>query len=266
VKNFRKWALPVAFGFALVGAWYAARPITGLSRFALPLPHEVFSACAAHWRELLPAAGRTLLTASCGFCAAALAGMAAALFMVWKGSARATLYPWILVLQMMPLVVLIPLIVLWMDGFLSVICIAFLVAFFPITASAVQGLLSTDTLSLELFHLYRANWFQEIVYLRLPSAMPYILTGAQISASLAIVGALTGEMFAGEVTGGRGGLGYWIILYRAEGDTAAMLGAGLAACVMGFVFVGAVQLLRQKLLSRWHESFSTRQEQLRQLR
>jgi NitT/TauT family transport system permease protein len=96
--------------------------------------------------------------------------------------------------------------------------------------------------------------------------MPYVLTGAQISASLAIVGALTGEMFAGEVTGGRGGIGYWIILYRSEGDTAAMLGAGLAACVMGFLFVGGVQILRAKLLSRWHESFSTRQEQLERLR
>jgi NitT/TauT family transport system permease protein len=255
-----RWILPVAFGALVVAAWYAARPLTGLSRFALPLPHEVLAAFLAHWHELLPAAGRTLATAGLGLAGALFAGLAAALFMAWRGAARSTLYPWVLVLQMMPLVVLIPLIVLWMDGFLSVLCIAFLIAFFPITASAVQGLLSVDTLSLELFHLHRATWRQQVLYLRLPAALPYILTGAQISASLAIVGALTGEMFAGEVTGGRGGLGYWIILYRAEGDTAAMLGAGLAACLMGFLFVGAVQLVRWRLLSRWHESFSTRQE------
>jgi len=266
VSDRRKWIPPVLFGIALLGAWYAARPIMGFSRFALPIPHEVLRAIAGHWRELLPAAGRTILTASCGFAAAAAAGMALALFMVWRRSARTMLYPWILVLQMMPLVVLIPLIVLWMDGVWPVLCIAFLIAFFPITASAVQGLLSVDTTALDLFHLYRAGWLREVIHLRLPSAMPYVLTGAQISASLAIVGALTGEMFAGEVTGGRGGLGYWIILYRAEGDTAAMLGAGLAACLMGFVFVVGVQLLRKRLLSRWHESFSTRQEQLERLK
>ena len=258
--------LPLLFGILLLGLWYAARPIAGFSRFALPFPHEVLSALSAHWHELLPAAARTIQTAGTGFVAALALGMAAALLMASRATARATLYPWVLVLQMTPLVVLIPLIVLWMDGFWSVLFIAFLIAFFPITASAVQGLLGADPAALELFHLHRATWWQQMRHLRLPGALPYILTGAQISASLAIVGALTGEMFAGQVTDGRGGLGYWIILYRAEGDTAAMLGAGLTACLMGFAFVGTVQLLRRKLLGRWHESFSPRHEQLRKMR
>jgi NitT/TauT family transport system permease protein len=266
MKNARNWILPVVFGAILVAAWYAARPLAGLSRFALPLPHEVIAAVADRWRELLPAAGRTLFSAGFGLFFAIVLGMAAAFAMASRISIRTMFYPWVLVIQMMPLVVLIPLIVLWMDGFWSVLSIAFLIAFFPITASAVQGLLSVDTLSLELFHMQRATWWQQTWHLRLPCALPYILTGAQISASLAIVGALTGEMFAGEVTGGRGGLGYWIILYRAEGDTAAMLGAGLMACIMGFLFVGGVQLLRRRLLGRWHDSFSTRQEQLQRLR
>ena len=265
-KHYFRWMLPVIFGVMLIGAWYAARPLTGLSRFALPYPHEVLSAVIEHLHELLPAAGRSLLTAGAGLVLAFVMGMAAALLMAWRGAVRSMLYPWVLVVQMMPLVVLIPLIVLWMGGFWPVLCIAFLIAFFPITASAVQGLLSVDMLALELFHLHRATWWQEVRHLRLPCALPFILTGAQISASLAIVGALTGEMFAGEVTGGRGGLGYWIILYRAEGDTAAMLGAGLMACIMGFLFVGSVQLVRWKLLGRWHDSFSTRQEQLQRLR
>ncbi|MFA5257429.1 MAG: ABC transporter permease subunit [Opitutales bacterium] len=258
--------MPLLFGALILAGWYAARPIAGLSRFSLPYPHEVLGALIRNWGEILPAAGRTLATAGAGFLAALAAGMAAALLMAWRATARAMLYPWVLVLQMTPLVVLIPLIVLWMDGFSSVLFIAFLIAFFPITASAVQGLLSADPAALEFFHLHRATWWQQMWMLRLPGALPYILTGAQISASLAIVGALTGEMFAGEVSGGRGGLGYWIILYRAEGDTAAMLGAGLAACVMGFLFVGAVQLLRLRLLGYWHESFSTRQEDLQRLR
>jgi NitT/TauT family transport system permease protein len=266
MKNARNWILPVVFGAAFIALWYALRPLTGLSRFALPLPHEVGSSMVANWRDLLPAAGRTLLSASIGVFAAFVIGLSAAFVMASRVSVRTMLYPWVLVLQMMPLIVLIPLIVLWMDGFRAVVCIAFLVAFFPITASAVQGLLSVDTQALEFFHMQRASWFQQTLFLRLPCALPYILTGAQISASLAIVGALTGEMFAGEVTGGRGGLGYWIILYRAEGDTAAMLGAGVTACVLGFLFVGSVQLLRRRLLGRWHESFSTRQEQLQRLR
>lgn len=266
MRRIRKVCLPLFFGLILLAGWYVARPLAGFSRFALPYPHEVMMAFLKHWHELLPAAGRTLQTAGTGLILAFVLGMVTALLMASRATARAMLYPWVLVLQMTPLVVLIPLIVLWMDGFYAVLFIAFLIAFFPITASAVQGLLSTDPSALELFHLYRTSWWQQIRHLRLPGALPYILTGAQISASLAIVGALTGEMFAGQVTDGRGGLGYWIILYRAEGDTAAMLAAGLGACLMGFAFVGTVQLLRRRLLGRWHESFSPRQEQLRKMR
>ena len=256
---------PLVFGLALLGLWYAARPLSGLSRFALPLPHEVLSALAARSGELFPAMLRTLLTAFAGLAAALVLGLGAALFMSWRSLVRRTLYPWVLVLQMMPLVVLIPLIVLWMGGAWPVLSITFLVAFFPVTAGAVQGLLSTDTTALEFFHLRRASWWQTVRLLQLPSALPYLLTGAQISASLSILGALTGEMFAGEVTGGKGGLGYSILFLRAEGDTAAMLAAGILACLSGFLFVGAVQLARRRLLSRWHESFSTRQEELRRL-
>jgi NitT/TauT family transport system permease protein len=97
---------------------------------------------------------------------------------------------------------------------------------------------------------------QELLYLRLPAALPYVLTGAQISASLAIIGAVTGEIFAGSVTGGQGGLGYQVILLRAEGETAGMVAAGLLACVLGFLFVGSVHLLRWRLLHEWHESFA----------
>ncbi len=166
------------------------------------------------------------------------------------------LFPWVLVLQMTPLVVLVPLIVLWMDGFWAVVLITFLISLFPIVANAVQGLLSVDPTALEFFRLHHATRLQELMHLRLPAALPYVLTGAQISASLAIIGAVTGEIFAGSVTGGRGGLGYQVILFRAEGDTAAMLAAGLLACFLGFAFVGCVQVLRWRLLRNWHESFA----------
>jgi NitT/TauT family transport system permease protein len=258
-----RWLYPLFFGVFLFSFWYAARPLFGVSRFALPWPHEVLAASAERVGELFPAAMRTLFTAGAGFVAAFVVGMGLAFLMALRPWARVMLFPWALAVQMMPLVVLIPLIVLWFGGIWPVLIIAFLMAVFPITASAVQGLLSADPQALELFRLNKASPWQFVWHLRLPGALPYIMTGAQISASLAIVGALTGEMFAGEVTGGHGGLGYVIILCRAEGDTGAMLGAGLTACVMGFVFVGAVQMARRKLLCRWHESFSERQEESR---
>ena len=247
--------LPMALGVLMLGAWYAARPLTGLSRFALPWPHEVLGALLDEAPVLLRSAGQTLLAGFTGVAGALLTGTGVAMVMATFRWVRTTLFPWVLVLQMTPLVVLVPLIVLWMDGFSAVISVTFLISLFPIVANAVQGLLSVDPRAVELFRLHHATRLQELLHLRLPAALPYVLTGAQISASLAIIGAVTGEIFAGSVSGGRGGLGYNIILFRAEGDTAAMLAAGLLACLLGFLFVGSIHLLRWRLLRKWHESF-----------
>lgn len=252
----RRWVLPVLFGTLLLAVWYAARPLTGLSRFALPWPHEVLAALLREAGALAPSAGQTLLAAASGLAGAICGGVGLGMLMAARRSVRAMLFPWVLVLQMTPLVVLVPLIVLWMDGFWAVVLITFLISLFPIVANAVQGLLSVDPTALEFFRLHHATRLQELMHLRLPAALPYVLTGAQISASLAIIGAVTGEIFAGSVTGGRGGLGYQVILFRAEGDTAAMLAAGLLACFLGFAFVGCVQVLRWRLLRNWHESFA----------
>lgn len=253
-----RWLLPLLFGCGLLAAWYAVRALTGMSRFGLPLPHEVLEAALREGSSLLSSAWRTLLGAACGLGAATIIGVAMAMPMALHSRVRATLYPWVLVLQMTPLVVLIPLIVLWIDGTPAVILITFLISLFPIVANCVQGLLSVDPTAVEFFRLHHATRWQELRHLRLPASLPYVLTGAQISASLAIVGAVTGEIFAGSVTGGRGGLGYHVILLRAEGDTPAMLAAGLLACLLGFLFVGSVHLLRWRLLRRWHESFIDR--------
>src|SRR6267142_1106091 len=91
---------------------------------------------------------------------------------------RAGLYPWVLMLQMTPVIVLTPIIVLWAGpGLPGIITVTWLISFFPIVANMTQGLLSTDMNHVALFRMANASRMQEMLLLRVPAAMPLYLAG-----------------------------------------------------------------------------------------
>lgn len=252
---------PALVGLLLIGLWYGARLLgeavnPGATwHFLLPVPHEILRAGFARGDLLLAAAMETLGQAAVGFLLAAAGGFALAFVLASARAARVALYPWVLVMQMVPVIVLVPLFAIWFgEGPRSVGAITFVISFFPIVANTAQGMLSVEGNQRELFRLYDATYWQTMWLLRLPASLPYFFTGMRIAGSLAMIGALTGEMFAGSSAGGTGGLGFLIITFKGRGWIDAMLAAGLLACALGFVFVGAVSLARGWALRKWHPS------------
>ncbi len=249
------WLLPFVTGLLFLVLWAAWKSAWDFPRFYLPYPWEVAEAGWAERARLLRAAGSTLSGAVIGFLAAACAGGVIGILLASSRWMRAAFYPHVLIVQMFPIVVLAPLFVLWFRaGIHSVSAITFVIGFFPVVANATQGLISTDRNMVDLFHSTGASFMQELFLLRIPFALPYYLTGLRISASLAMIGAITGELFAGSAAGGTGGLGFMVIVYHSQLRTAEVLATGFVACVCGFVFVGGVTVLNHLLLRRWHES------------
>jgi NitT/TauT family transport system permease protein len=154
---------------------------------------------------------------------------------------------------MIPVVVLVPIFVIWFHaGLRSITAIAFMISFFPVVASTTLGLVSTDRGLLELFTVLEATKTQEIFRLRLPYALPYFLSGVKIAATLAPIGAISGEFLAGTTPDS---LGYLLLIYRSDpGKMPEVFAIALVACLLGFVFVGAVRWLSWVLLHQWHES------------
>ena len=205
---------------------------------------------------LVRAAGRTSLGALGGFLAAAFAGLLLALALGGARVLRAGLYPWLLVLQMTPVIVLAPIIVLWAGpGLPGIITVTFLISFFPIVVNTTQGLLSADAGMVDLFRLCGASRWQELGFLRLPAALPYFLAGLRIAATLAPIGAIFGEYLVGNAAGGTGGLGFLVYTYNVQIKIPALFATGLVSCLMGFGFVAAVAGLNWVWLHRWHDSF-----------
>ncbi len=250
--------LPVFAGLLFLGIWYAVHfSLTTEQRYLLPRPDAVVAAFDTEGEILWSATLNTALGAVAGFGSAIVISFVAALLLALSPLIRASFYPYLMMLQMTPIIVLAPILILWSGpGFLSVTIITFLICFFPMVVNTTQGLISTDRNLVDLFHMNRASRWQEVFLLRVPSALPYFFTGLRIAATLAPIGAIVGDIYAGNSAGGRGGLGFQTIIFSAQFKIPALFATAFASCVLGFIFVGTVVALHWFLLHKWHDAFN----------
>ncbi len=249
--------LPAATGALFIGLWYAVHAwLSEDMQFLLPTPGAVLAALRENRAELARASLNTTEGALLGFGLAIVVSFTAALALSLSSLVRVSLYPYLMLLQMTPVIVVAPILILWVGaGLKSVVVITFLICFFPLVVNTTQGLVSTDRNLVELFRMWRATPWQQLVLLRVPAALPYFFTGLRIAATLAPIGALVGDYTAGSSAGDGGGLGFQALIYSSQAKYPALFATAAITCVLGFVFVAIVITLSWLLLRQWHDSF-----------
>jgi NitT/TauT family transport system permease protein len=255
MKRLLSWINPLCAGALLIALWYAVRRFGHVESWLLPTPGEILQAAWQERSTLLAAVLITSRGAILGFLAAAGGGFLLAMVLGFSRVIKQSFYPYILVMQMMPVTILAPIFVLWLgQGLPSIVAITFMIGFFPVVANTTMGFISVDRNLQELFLMCKATRGQEVRYLRIPGAMPYFLTGMKIAGTLAPIGAIVGDFLAGSTINGQGGIGYMTLAYSSQLKTPALFATGLVACLLGFIFVGGVNLLHWYLLHKWHDS------------
>ncbi|MFM7579571.1 MAG: ABC transporter permease, partial [Microcystaceae cyanobacterium] len=101
--------------------------------------------------------------------------------------------------------------------------------------------------------LYQASPWQTLIYLRLPSALPYFLAGLRISGGLALIGAVVAEFVAGS-GGANSGIAYQILIAGYNLEIPKMFAALLLVTLLGIVIFFSLASFSQFLLKDWHES------------
>lgn len=250
--------LPALAGATFVGIWYAVHQLLNEdNRFLLPTPGAILAALLENRTALTRATVNTTWGALLGFGLAITISFATALGLSMSSLVRASLYPYLMLLQMTPVIVVAPILILWVGaGLKSVVVITFLICFFPMVVNTTQGLVSTDRNLVELFEMWRATRLQQLWLLRVPAALPYFFTGLRIAATLAPIGALVGDYTAGSSAGDGGGLGFQALIYSSQAKYPALFATAGVTCVLGFIFVSVVIGLSWIMLHRWHDSFS----------
>lgn len=254
-KKLLNWFFPIIAGLIIYGIWILFKTVGGQEDWILPWPGQIVTAIREEFDTLWSAAVQTGGAALVGFLFSVCVGCILSMLLSSAQWIRRMWYPWVVFFQMVPVIVLAPIFVLWFgQGLPSIVAITFMITFFPIVANTTMGLVSTDKNLIDLFTTLNADTKTEIFSLRVPFAMPYFLTGLKISGTLAPIGALVGDFYAGEASGGKGGLGYLVVSYSSQLEIAALFATALVACLLGFVFVSSVNYLHWLLLHNWHES------------
>jgi NitT/TauT family transport system permease protein len=258
MKPARQFAFAVLppIGLLVIGVlvWHAAVQFTNVQSYVLPSPAAVSRAAWAKRLELLSATGLTAAGAICGFVASLLVGTLIAITFSFSRIVKASCYPYAVFLQTVPIVAIAPLIVVWFDyGFQSVALIAFIISLFPIITNATTGLTKVDRDLVDLFELHNASRWQVLFKLRLPSAVPYLVTGARISSGMAVIGAIVGEFFTG-YGATRYGLGYVIMQATNLLKTDELFAAVIASTALGMAVFSIVNLVGATVLSRWYHA------------
>ncbi len=242
----------------LLCMWMIVIRIFHIPPFLLPTPLQVFEAAYSRFPSLLTSLEITTIAAAGGLMASIVCGILVSLVFAQSRWIRSLLYPYTILLQTVPIVAIAPLILMWIGpGIFSVAVVAFIICLAPIIANTTQGMVSVDRNLVDLFLMNNASRAQMLLKLRLPHAMPALFTGIRISSGIAVIGAITGELFAGSARVGVGGIGYAIQYAVAQLETDYLFALVAAATLLGFIFFFAIMFLEWYLLHNWHESART---------
>jgi NitT/TauT family transport system permease protein len=253
-------ALAVFAGLLLL--WQGLVVLLHLPPYMLPTPLAVARAVVARFPSLVASLAVTSEEAAGGLVASIIVGLLIALLFAQFRWIRRMFYPYTILLQTVPIIAVTPLILMWMGpGTFSVTLVAFIICLAPIIANATQGLISVEPNLVHLFLMHNASPLQILTRLRLPHAVPSLFVGIRIAAGISVIGAITGELFAGSSRVGEGGLGYSIVYASSQLQTDYLVALVFAATVLGFAFFFAVMFLEWYFLHNWHESARTMTEE-----
>lgn len=217
--------------------------------YLIPPPMAVIKQLGTDWSMLLQQSLPTLYATLGGFVASALIGVPIAMWIAYSRTVESFVYPLLVFSQSIPKVAVAPLFVVWFGfGIVPKVIAAFLLGFFPVVVSTVQGFKSVEPDVIDLARSMGAGPMKIFLKFRLPQALPAIFSGLKVSVTLAVVGAVVGEF-----VGSNSGLGF--VLQRATGtfDLPLMFAALVVLSMMGVILFLIVELVERWLMP-WHAS------------
>lgn len=252
--RFARILAPTLIALLVLLGWEAIVRINQIPHYILPGPSLVAAELVEAWPTLWPSLLVTLKIAALALAAAILGGVGLALLCSLSRWIEIALFPYAVVLQVTPVVSIAPLILIYVDHTLTaVVLCAWIVAFFPILSNTMLGLASADHNLRDLFELYGASRWQQLRFLRLPTALPYFLGGLRIAGGLSLIGAVVAEYVAG--TAGTGtGLAFRVLEAQYRLDIPRMFAGLLLLAATGLAIYLVCGALSWLLLHRWHES------------
>lgn len=251
---------PFVLGLGILALWYAISylVLAERRRFLLRPPHQVIEKGfldTSTFSEILSGLASSARVALIGLVIAIALGMTIAVIMSQTKLAERAIFPYMVTLQAIPILAIVPLISFWFGtGQTSRVVVCVIIALFPIIVNTLFGLQSAERGAHDLFTLHHASRLTRLRKLMFPAALPAIFAGLRISAGLSVIGAVVGDFFFGR---GDVGIGQLLRRYanRLQGEellAAVIMTSALGVCV--FWFFGWLQ---NRVIGKWYDPSSS---------
>lgn len=192
------------------------------------------------WSQLGATLEGTLLGFVVGCAAGVVFGILAGEFKI----VRQIIYPYLVAIQSLPKVALVPVIATWFGfGLNAKVVLVVLLVFFPVLVNTFQGVATADPEKIDLVRSLRGGRWQQLWRVRFFSAMPYMFTGFELGIVYAFLGAVLAEM-----TGAQNGTGVLMEQFQTNADTEATFALLIVLAVVGLILNTVVRFAHQKIV------------------
>ena len=249
--SWARYSVPVVFGLTIILLWEVTVNLFDVPLVILPAPSDIAAKITTTtdllWQDFLQT---FVMGALSGYALGCSVAVLVAVLVDRSPFLQKGVLPVGNFMAALPIVGTAPIFVMWYGfGWQSKAAVVFTMVFFPMLVNTVAGLKEASVMQRDLMRTYAAGYWQTLIKLRLPAAMPFIFNGLKISSTLALIGAIVAEFFGSPIVG----MGFRIS--TSVGQLALdMVWAEIAvAALAGSLFYGAVALV-ERWVTFWHPS------------
>jgi NitT/TauT family transport system permease protein len=245
-------AAPLLFGALILAAWQIACDGFGIPRVLLPSPIEIAGAVGTHLPTLAADFVQTVLHAVlAGWSIGCGSGFLVAIVLDRSEFLRRGVMPLGSLVSAMPIVGIAPIMVMWFGfDWQSKAAVVVAMTFFPMLINTVAGLETTGAMERDLMRSYGAGYWQTLLKLRLPNALPFVFNALKLNSTLALIGAIVAEFFGTPIVG----MGFRISTEVARMNLDVVWAEITLAALVGSASFAALALI-ERAVTFWHPSF-----------
>ena len=240
-----RFLMPLA---SILALWYLAIYFSALPAFVIPRPERVLQTLFNDRSFITVHLVETLKVAAIGFILSNVVGIGLAVLFMAVPIGRQLIMPAAITLRNMPYVALDTVLMLaFGDSIGSKVTIVVLAGFFPVLVNTSRGLQAADPVALDRMRVLNANWLETFLHVRLPYAVPFIVSAQEITGSGSIIVAIAAEWMISSQ-----GLGYIInrAMQQYRGDQ--VYAVAFLAALLSFGVYALVHFIGERL--NWQQS------------
>ena len=245
---------PLAFGVAVLAIWEVGVRLLKVPAIILPPPSAIAARFVASIPTLAADFRQTIQGVLAGYVIGSLAGFIVAILIDRSQFLQRGLLPIGNLVSALPIVGVAPIMVMWFGfDWQSKAAVVVIMTFFPMLVNAAAGLSSAGAMERDLMRTYAADYWQTLMKLRLPAALPFVFNALKINTTLAMIGAIVAEFFGTPTVG----MGFRISTEVGHLSIDMVWATIVVAAITGSAFYAIVATIERRA-TFWHASYRAR--------